>query len=394
MRSQSGGGRPFQIMTKPAGAHCNLDCHYCFYLQKESLYPHSPARMTEEVLDAYVHAYIDAHAAWPEVTFVWQGGEPTLMGLTFFERVVALQQRYRRSGQRILNALQTNGVLLDDRWGQFLAEQGFLVGVSLDGPPELHDVYRRDKGGRPTFARVAAGIELLKQHNVPFNILACVNDVTARHPLAVYRFLRDEVQAEFIQFIPIVERAPAPGLVSTRSVGGDAYGAFLIAIFDEWVRRDVGRVAVQIFEAALGIWAGAGPGLCIFDETCGRGLAMEHNGDLYACDHFVDPQYLLGNIQESALIELVDSPEQLAFGQAKQAGLPAYCQRCPVKFACNGGCPKDRLLSTPDGEPGLNYLCAGYRAFFMHIDRTMQAMALLLQAGRDPAMIMRVLASV
>lgn len=394
MHSNSGRRRPFQIMTKPAGAHCNLDCHYCFYLQKESLYPHSRLRMTAEMLDLFVRQYIDAHAGLPEVTFVWQGGEPTLMGLEFFQHAVTLQQRYRRAGQRIFNALQTNGVLLDDAWGQFLADHEFLVGVSLDGPPELHDAYRRDKGGRPTFDRVAAGINLLKTHQVSFNILACVNDITARHPLAVYRFLRDEIGAEFIQFIPIVEQTPAPGLVSTRSVSGEAYGAFLIAIFDDWVRRDVGRVSVQIFEAALGIWAGVGPGLCIFDETCGRGLAMEHNGDVYACDHFVNPAHLLGNIQTRSLIELVDSPEQIAFGQDKRIGLPAYCYRCPVRFACNGGCPKDRLLSTPDGEIGLNYLCAGYKAFFSHIDRAMRAMALLLHAGRDPSEIMRVLASV
>jgi len=394
MRRNSGEGRLFQIMTKPAGARCNLDCHYCFYLQKELLYPHSSAQMTAEVLDTYVRAYIDAHAAQPEVTFVWQGGEPTLMGLAFFQHAVALQQQYRRSGQRIFNALQTNGVLLDDAWGHFLAEHGFLVGVSLDGPAELHDVYRRDKGGRPTFARVAAGIEILRRRRVPFNILACVNDVTVRHPLTVYRFLRDDIGAEFIQFIPIVERTPAPELVSTRSVSGEAYGAFLIAVFDEWVHRDVGRVSVQTFEAALGIWAGVGAGLCIFDETCGRGLAMEHNGDIYACDHFVDPQHLVGNLQRHSLTELVNSPEQIAFGQAKQIGLPTYCRQCPVKFACNGGCPKDRLLSTPDGEPGLNYLCAGYKAFFSHIDRTMQATALLLHSGRDPALIMRVLASV
>jgi uncharacterized protein len=386
--------QPFQVMTKPRGALCNLDCHYCFYLQKEALYPHSPLRMTDDVLEDFVRQYIEAHAAWTEVTFVWQGGEPTLMGVEFFQRVVTLQQRYRRPGQRISNALQTNGVLLDDAWGRFLHEHGFLVGVSLDGPEALHDVYRRDKGGRPTFDRVVAGIDMLKTHQVPFNILACVNNINVEHPLSVYRFLRDEVRAEFIQFIPIVEPAPAPALVSTRSVSGAAYGAFLIAIFNEWVRRDVGRISVQIFEAALGIWAGVGPGLCIFDETCGSGLAMEHNGDVYACDHFVNPAHLLGNIQTRSLIEMVDSPEQIAFGQVKQTGLPAYCQRCPVRFACNGGCPKDRLLSTPDGETGLNYLCAGYKTFFSHIDRAMRAMALLLHAGRDPAEIMRVLASV
>jgi uncharacterized protein len=386
--------QPFHVMTKPRGALCNLDCHYCFYLQKEALYPHSTMRMTDELLERYVRQYIEAHADAAEVTFAWQGGEPTLMGLAFFQQAVQLQQRYRRPGQRILNALQTNGVLLDDDWGRFLQAHEFLVGVSLDGPPDLHDIYRRDKGGQPTFDRVRTGIDLLQRHAVPFNILTCVNDANARRPLSVYRFLRDEIGAEFIQFIPIVEPAPGPALVSPRSVDGAAYGAFLIAIFDEWVRRDVGRVAVQIFEAALGIWSGCGPGLCIFDETCGRGLALEHNGDVYACDHFVTPAHLLGNVRTSSLIELVDSPAQVHFGQAKRDTLPAVCRRCPVRFACNGGCPKDRLLASVDGEAGLNYLCAGYKAFFSHIDRAMQGMALLLRAGRDPATIMRVLATV
>ncbi|MFO7635042.1 MAG: radical SAM protein, partial [Caldilinea sp.] len=230
--------QPFQVMSKPRGSICNLDCHYCFYLRKEALYPHSSFRMADDLLEQFVRQTIEAHAALPEVTFAWQGGEPTLMGLEFFQRVVTLQRHYRRPGQRILNALQTNGVLLDNAWGRFLHENSFLVGVSLDGPAALHDVYRRDKGGDPTFDRVVAGIDILKTHQAPFNILTCVNDVNVEHPLAVYRFLRDEIETEFIQFIPIVE--PAPALVSTRSVSGDAYGAFLIAIFDEWVHRDVG----------------------------------------------------------------------------------------------------------------------------------------------------------
>jgi uncharacterized protein len=391
---EHGRRQAFQVMTKPRGAICNLDCHYCFYLQKEMLYPHSTFRMADDLLERYVSQYLDAHGDGAEVTFAWQGGEPTLMGLAFFQQAVTFQQHYRRPGQQILNALQTNGVLLDDDWGRFLREHEFLVGVSLDGPPALHDIYRRDKGGRPTFDRVLAGIDVLKRHQVTFNILTCVNDVNVNHPLAVYRFLRDEIGAEFMQFIPIVEPVPGPALVSPRSVDGEAYGAFLIAIFDEWVRRDVGRVAVQIFEAALGIWSGLGPGLCIFDETCGRGLAMEHNGDVYACDHFVTPAHLLGNIGTRTLIELVDSPAQVRFGEAKRDTLPAVCRRCPVRFACNGGCPKDRLLVNADGEAGLNYLCAGYKAFFTHIARPMQAMAMLLRAGRDPATIMRILATV
>lgn len=396
-----GAQQPFQVMAKPRGAICNLNCHYCFYLQKEALYPQSDFRMPDAVLERFVRQYIAAHAGAAEVTFAWQGGEPALLGLPFFAQAVALQERYRLPGQRVRNALQTNGVLLDDAWGRFLREQDFLVGVSLDGPPELHDVYRRDKGGQGTFARVVAGIDVLKRHGVPFNILTCVNDANVRQPLSVYRFLRDAIGAEFIQFLPIVEpvvepvpASPLPALVSPRSVAGEAYGAFLIAIFDEWVRRDVGRVAVQIFEAALGIWAGLGPGLCIFDATCGRGLALEHNGDVYACDHYVTPEHRLGNLQTSTLIELVDSPAQVRFGGAKRDGLPAVCRQCAVRFACNGGCPKDRLLVTAGGEAGLNYLCAGYKAFFTHIDRPMQAMALLLRAGRDPATIMRVLATV
>ncbi|HYN89788.1 MAG TPA: anaerobic sulfatase maturase, partial [Ardenticatenaceae bacterium] len=387
----------FHVMTKPRGAICNLDCTYCYFLAKELLYPGSRFRMARDLLEQYVSQYIAAQRV-PEVTFGWQGGEPTLMGLDFFRLAVELQQKYCRPGMRIHNTLQTNGTLLDDEWCAFLREYGFLVGISLDGPRELHDAYRVDKGGRPTLDRVMAGLALLRKHGVEFNVLTTVHAANAGHPLAVYRFLRDEAGARFLQFIPIVERDNATRYqegteITGRSVTGRQYGDFLIAIFDEWVRRDVGRVFVQLFDVALSRWVGGPAGLCIFDETCGTALALEHNGDLYACDHYVEPSYRLGNIQEIPLFELVASDQQRQFGLAKRDSLPRYCRECEVRFVCNGGCPKDRVLHTPDGEPGLNYLCEGYRAFFNHVDRPMRYMAGELRAGRAPATIMRHLAA-
>jgi uncharacterized protein len=387
----------FHVMLKPRGAICNLDCAYCYFLAKERLYPGSRFRMADELLESYTRQYIAAQRV-PEVTFAWQGGEPTLMGRAFFERAVELQQRYRRPGMRIYNTLQTNGTTLDDDWCRFFKQHNFLIGVSLDGPRALHDAYRVDKGGKPTFDRVMAGIALLKQYRVEFNILTTLHAANAAHPLEVYRFLRDEVGARFIQFIPIVERDNDTGYqegerVTSRSISGRQYGAFLIAVFDEWVRRDVGRVFVQIFDVALAAWCGQRPGLCVFEETCGDALAMEHNGDLYACDHFVEPRYRLGNIQEIPLIELVASEPQRRFGLAKRDTLPRYCRECAVRFVCNGGCPKDRILATPDGEPGLNYLCEGYKAFFTHIDRPMRIMAEELRNRRPPANVMRILAA-
>lgn len=385
----------FHVMLKPRGAICNLDCKYCYFLSKEMLYPGSRFRMANELLEAYTRQYIEAQQA-PEVTFAWQGGEPTLMGLDFFKLAVELQQKHRRPGMSIHNAFQTNGTTLDDEWCRFFHKHGFLIGLSLDGPAELHDAYRVDKGGRPTFRQVMAGLDLLKKHQVEFNILTTVHAANAGHPLEVYRFLRDEVGARFIQFIPIVERDNQTGyqegnLVTRRSVTGEQYGQFLIAIFDEWVRRDVGRMFVQLFEVALGVWLGGPAGLCVFEETCGKAMAMEHNGDLYACDHFVEPGYKLGNFQEIPLIELVNSEQQRQFGLAKRDTLPRYCRECEVRFICNGGCPKNRILHTPDGEPGLNYLCQGYKAFFTHIDPAMRWMAAELQAARSPAGIMQYL---
>ncbi len=379
-------------MLKPRGAVCNLDCAYCFYLPKEALYPGGRFRMSEEVLESFTRQYIAAQQV-PEVTFAWQGGEPTLMGLDFFRRAVELQRKYRPPGARILNSIQTNGTLLDDDWCRFLRQHDFLVGLSLDGPRELHDAYRRDKGGNPTFDRVMEGLGRLRAHRVEYNILACVNTLTAEHPLEVYRFFRDDVGARFVQFIPVVEQEDGPGQeevtrVSDRSVDGPGYGRFLIAVFDEWVGRDVGQIFVQLFDTALAAWLDRRAGLCVFEETCGAALAMEHNGDLFACDHFVEPGYRLGNILETPLRELVGSEPQRRFGLDKRDALPRDCIECEVRFACNGGCPRNRLLTTEDGEPGLNYLCAGYKSFFAHIDEPMQFMAAELKAERPAANVM------
>ncbi len=382
----------FHLMTKPRGAICNLDCKYCYFLSKERLYPDSNFRMSETLLEEYTRQYIEAQHV-PEITFAWQGGEPTLMGLDFFKQAIHYQRKYKKPGMRITNALQTNGVTLDDEWCEFFAANDFLIGISIDGPRELHDHYRVDKGGAPTFDRVLCGLGFLKRHNVPFNILTTVHAGNADHPLEIYRFFRDELGAEFMQFIPIVERANETGFqegdtVTERSVTAGQYGDFLIAIFDEWVRRDVGRVYVQIFDVALAAWSGERPGLCIFEETCGVALALEHNGDVYSCDHFVEPKHFVGNLIDIPLSEIVTSDQQRQFGLAKRDTLPRYCRACEVRFICNGGCPKNRFITTPDGEPGLNYLCAAYKAFFNHIDAPMKFMANELKHERPPANIM------
>jgi uncharacterized protein len=369
----------FHVMLKPRGPVCNLDCAYCYYLSKESLYPGSDFCMSDELLEAFTRQYIEAQRV-SEVTFGWQGGEPLLMGLDFFRRAVALQETHRKPGMRIVNALQTNGTLLDDDWCRFFREHDFLIGLSLDGPRQVHDAYRVDKGGNPSFDRVVAGLDLLKQHVVEFNILTTVHAANADFPLEVYRFLRDEAGARFIQFIPIVQRENEG--ISARSVRAEQFGDFLIAIFDEWVRRDVGRIFVQIFDVALAAWVGAPPGLCVFDKTCGNALVLEHNGDLYACDHFVEPRYRLGNVLETPLVELVGAEQQRQFGLDKQDALPGVCRACEVRFVCNGGCPKNRLR-------GVNYLCEGYKMFFHHIDESMRFMAAELEARRPPANIMQ-----
>ena len=390
----------FHLLAKPTGAICNLDCAYCFFLDKELLYPGSKFRMSDELLERYIRQLIESHRV-DQVTVAWQGGEPTLMGLDFYHRAMALEEKYRRPGMTFLNTMQTNGTLLDDEWCAFFKEHNFLIGISIDGPRELHDVYRVDKGGAPTFDKVMRGIRLLQKHEVEFNILTTVNRVNGDHPLEVYRFIRDEIGTDWMQFIPVVERINDDGrtlyqqgnTVSDRSVQAEQFGRFLSVIYDEWVHNDVGRVYVQTFEAALRNWLGMGQsGMCVFNKTCGEGLAIEHNGDLYACDHFVEPDYFLGNIQQDHMIELVTLPQQLKFGQDKLDALPQYCLDCDVRFACHGECPKNRFIDTPDGEPSLNYLCAGFKEFFHHVDFPMKLMAGLTRRGRPAAEVMRILA--
>ncbi len=387
----------FHLLAKPTGAICNLDCKYCFFLSKEKLYPGSRFRMSDETLESYIRQYVEAQQV-PEVNIAWQGGEPTMMGVDFFRKSVEFAEKYKKPHQSLQYSMQTNGTLLDDEWGEFLKEHNFLIGLSVDGPRELHDAYRVNKAGKGSFEQVMRGWQVLQKHGVDFNILCTVHAANADHPLEVYHFFRDELQTQFIQFIAIVERDNDTGFqegshVTDRSVKAEQYGNFLIRIFDEWVRRDVGRVYVQIFDVALGAWVGAPPSLCIFSPTCGNAMAIEHTGDLYACDHYVEPDYFLGNIQDKPMIELVASDQQRKFGQDKFDTLPRYCRECDVRFVCHGGCPKNRFIQTPDGEAGLNYLCAGYKAFFHHIDEPMKIMASLLRQQRAPAEIMQILAA-
>ncbi len=403
----------FHVLAKPTGAICNLDCKYCFFLSKEMLYPGSRFHMADDMLETYLQQLLDAHES-PDVTIAWQGGEPMLMGLDFFKRSIDYAEKHKKPGQRVAYTLQTNGTKVDDAWGLFLKEHSFLVGLSVDGPRALHDVYRVDRGGKGSFDQVMRGWEILTRHGVDINIMCTVHAANADHPLEVYRFFRDELRTEYIQFIPIVERVAAATLplanagwgprgsgprplylqegdhVTERSVPAAQYGRFLCAIFDEWVRRDVGKVYVQMFDVTLGAHVGQ-HSLCVFAPTCGNALALEHNGDLYSCDHFVEPKYRLGNLRETPMADLVASPQQRKFGQDKHDTLPRYCRECEVRFACNGGCPKDRFITTPDGEPGLNYLCVGYKMFFTHVDRPMRVMAGLLRRGRYADEVMHVL---
>ena len=394
---------PFHIMAKPHGPICNLDCTYCYYLEKENLYAAKGRdyRMSDTVLESYIRQYIQSQPA-QHVSFAWQGGEPTLLGVPFFERVIELQKKY--AGDKLVdNAFQTNGTLLDDAWGEFLARNKFLIGLSIDGPAEIHDAYRVDKGGQPTFTRVMRGLDILKKHGVEFNTLTVINRKNSYHARRVYRFLK-EIGSKYLQFIPIVEQVAAQpdpnGLVllkpyarqqttvSEWSVEPLQFGKFLSAVFDEWVLGDVGRVFVQIFDVALESWSGLPQTLCVFAPQCGKALAVEHNGDLYSCDHFVYPENKLGNIMERAMSGLVKSPQQTRFGNAKETALPSDCKTCDVRFACNGECPKHRFTTTASGEYGLNYLCAGYKHFFHHIDPYMRFMANELRKDGAPARVM------
>ena len=397
----------FHLLAKPSGSTCNLDCTYCFFLSKEALYPDDRQRMSEETLEQYIRQLLESHRT-PTVTVAWQGGEPTLMGLDFFKRSVELVQQYRRPGQRIDYTFQTNGVLLDDAWCAFLKEHGFLVGLSVDGPKEIHDRYRVNRGGGGTFDQVMRGLSHLRTHGVDFNVLCTVNAANQDHGRRVYRFFRDELGATWMQFIPIVERATAetlpianqgwserPGrprllytqagsLVTERSVGGRQYGQFLVDVFEEWVRRDVGTVYVQLFDVTLHAYFGQHM-LCIHAPTCGNGPALEHNGDLYACDHYVEPGFKLGNIHQTHMADLVASPAQRKFGLDKRDTLTRQCRECPVRPLCNGGCPKERFVVSRDGEPGHSYLCAGFELFYTHTRPYMEAMARLLRVDRPAA---------
>lgn len=393
---------PFSVMAKPAGAMCNLDCTYCFYLEKDGLYPDVRApRMAEDVLEHYIRRYIAAQPG-DRVTFAWQGGEPTLLGVDYFRRVVDFQRKHA-GGKAIDNAFQTNGVLLDDAWCTLFKEGDFLVGLSIDGPEELHDARRINKGGGGSFKQVMRGLEYLKKHRVAFNTLTVLHRGNADDPLRIYRFLK-RIGSRYHQYIPIVERAGVDGteagltLVSPNfdgaaevtdwSLTADQYGHFLLTLFDQWVRHDVGRIYVQLFDSTLASWMGRGAEICIFQETCGLGLAMEHNGDVYACDHYVYPDYRLGNLMEADLVDLAFSPRQVRFGRDKADTLTAQCRACDVRSLCNGGCPKHRIARSRDSEPGQNHFCAAYHRFFTHTAPYMRFMAYALRRNRPPANVM------
>jgi len=358
--------RPYQLFAKPIGSLCNLHCDYCYYLKKNSLYPEEKSfRMPEDILEQYILQHIQT-CPDPVIPFSWHGGEPTLLGLDYFQKIVQLQRKHRPPDRQIVNGIQTNGTLIDEEWGRFLAAERFAVGVSLDGPQQLHDTYRLTRGRQPSFRRAIRGYELLHQHGIACDILCVVHAVNVHRPTEVYRFFKS-IQAAYVGFLPLVERKrDIDGPVTSRSAPSEAFGTFLCTVFDEWTSRDIGKVKVQIFEEAAETALGNEHTLCIFKKTCGDVPVIEHNGDFFACDHFVDQEHLLGNIRETRLVDFIESPKQRAFGQLKRDTLPRCCLECEVLDLCNGGCPKDRILRTPDGEAGLNYLCAGYKRFFTH----------------------------
>ncbi len=358
--------RPYQIFAKPIGSLCNLSCDYCYYLKKKSLYPDDQSfRMPEDILEEYILRHIEA---CPDavIPFAWHGGEPTLLGLEYFHKIVELQRKHQPVHRRIINGIQTNGTLLDEEWCRFLAAEGFGVGISLDGPQEMHDSHRLTKGGQPTHTQALRGYELLRKHRIPCDVLCVVHAQNVLHPREVYRFFK-QIKATSIGFLPLVEpRADLDEGVSPSTVPSESFGTFLCTIFDEWTSQDIGQVRIQIFEETAATALGQEHTLCIFKKTCGDVPVIEHNGDFFACDHFVNREHHLGNIRETRLVDLIESPAQRAFGQLKRHTLPRYCLECDVLNLCNGGCPKDRILRAPDGEAGLNYLCAGYKRFFTH----------------------------
>jgi uncharacterized protein len=385
----------FHVMAKPTGSRCNLSCDYCFFLKKKYLYPQSDFRMSDKIMESYIRQTIEAHTS-PVVTIAWQGGEPTLMGLNFFRRSIEVIKKNARPGMQIEKTLQTNGVLIDEEWCRFLRDNNFLVGLSADGPKYLHDAYRRDKKGNSVFGKVVNAVRLMQKYNVEFNILCTVNAKNSQHPLEVYRFFRDELKTPYLQFIPIVERKNENGnqegmALTERSVEPKQYGKFLIEIFDEWVHNDVGSMFVQIFDGVLASYVRGYSSLCIFSPRCGESVALEHNGDVYSCDHFVEPKFLLGNITNTTIGELVSSEKQRSFGDRKYKTLPNYCIKCEFLFTCYGECPKNRVLTSPDGEQGLNWLCNGLKDFFAHTKNHMELLAGLLCGGSDASKIMKII---
>jgi uncharacterized protein len=378
--------REFQVMVKPIAAVCNLDCTYCYYLEKKDLYPDSQLfRMADDLLETYIVQHI---AACPTelIYFSWHGGEPTALGIDYFRTIVELQRKHQPAGRSIRNGIQTNGTLVDEEWCRFLAAEGFTVGLSLDGPRELHDRYRMSKNGKATHRQVVQAYRLLRQHQVQCDLLCVVHNLNVRQPAAVYRFFK-ELDAEYLQFLPLIMRRKEGG-VSAESVPAEAYGEFLCAIFKEWIRHDIGRIGIQNFDEAARPFLGMEHALCIHRETCGDVVVVEHNGDFYSCDHFVDREHRLGNIRETPLVELLESPAQREFGNKKRDALPAYCRQCEVLSQCNGGCPKDRFIRTPDGEEGLNYLCAGYKQFFNYSRPYLERMGALWRRNAPAEQLM------
>lgn len=396
--------RPLYVMAKPAGARCNLACRYCYYLEKGDYYASSSEGpfMTDATLERYIQEYIQTQTS-REINFTWHGGEPLMRPLDFYRKAVALQTRYG-SGRQIANCLQTNGLLLNDDWCRFLHDEGWLVGLSIDGTQTMHDAYRQGRNGAPSWERVMRAVELLERHHVEWNAMATVHQANAEQPLEFYSFFRNTLGCRYLQFTPVVERLLQEGEKTWLAQVGDEdcrlapysvlphqWGNFLCAIFDEWVRHDVGYTFVQLFDATLAGWMGVAPGVCVYAEECGHAAVMEHNGDVYSCDHFVFPRHRLGNIYTHTLPQMLYGPQQTAFSRLKRDALPRQCRLCPWLKACHGECPRLRFLRTADGEPGLNFLCAGYQRYFSHVAPYMDFMAQALRNGQPPALIMQAL---
>ena len=394
--------KPLYVMLKPAGAHCNLACKYCYYLEKNNLYQNSHRHlMSDEMLEQFTREYIEAQTM-PQVLFTWHGGEPLMRSIDFYKKALALQKKYAH-GKQIDNVIQTNGTLLTDEWCEFFAQNHWLVGISIDGPQEYHDHYRVTPAGKPSWEKVMQGIQLLKKHRVEWNAMAVVNAYNAEHPLEFYHFFRDN-GCQYLQFTPIVERLTEhedgrtlASLADDReipladaSVTPQQWGNFLCTIFDDWVRHDVGKTFVEIFDCTLANWMGVLPGICAYSKECGHAGVMEHNGDVYSCDHFVFPEYKLGNIREQSLIDMLYGEKQQAFSRLKHTSLPRQCKECDMEFACHGECPKNRFEKDKYGEPGLNYLCQGYYQYYTHVAPYMDFMKRELLAQRPPANIMNV----